>query len=80
MQSRVESCAGRDFGDCGGAGGWDWLSGTIGAVSPLVRSRQSAYPQPQTGQPTVEQVGPPPDVVPAGTPGSPATPPPIKGR
>jgi hypothetical protein len=40
----------------------------------------SAYPQPQTGQPTVEQVGPPPDVVPAGTPGSPATPPPIKGR
>ncbi len=41
---------------------------------------ESAYPQPQTGQPTVEQVGPPPDVVPAGTPGSPATPPPAKGQ
>ncbi len=40
----------------------------------------SAYPQPQTNQPTVEQVGPPPDVVPAGTPGSPPTPPPVKGR
>ncbi|MCS7301244.1 MAG: hypothetical protein NZ556_06795 [Fimbriimonadales bacterium] len=25
----------------------------------------SAYPQPMAGQPTVEQVGPPPDVVPA---------------
>lgn len=41
---------------------------------------QSAYPQPQTNQPTVEQVGPPPDVVPAGTPGSPTTPLPAKGR
>jgi len=40
----------------------------------------SAYPQPVQGQPTVEEVGPPPDVVPAGTPGSAPTPPPMKGR
>ena len=40
----------------------------------------SAYPQPVQGQPTVEEVGPPPDVVPAGTPDSAPTPPPIKGR
>ena len=40
----------------------------------------SAYPQPVQGQPTVEEVGPPPDVVPAGTPDSAPTPPPMKGR
>jgi hypothetical protein len=40
----------------------------------------SAYPQPVSGQPTVEEIGPPPDVVPAGTPGSTPTPPPMKGR
>jgi len=40
----------------------------------------SAYPQSVSGQPTVEEVGPPPDVVPAGTPGSTPTPPPTKGR
>lgn len=40
----------------------------------------SAYPQPVQGQPTVEEVGSPPDVVPAGTPDSAPTPPPMKGR
>lgn len=40
----------------------------------------SAYPQPVQGQPTVEEVGPPPDVAPAGAPGSVPTPPPTKGR
>lgn len=37
---------------------------------------ESAYPQPMAGQPTVEEVGPPPDVVPAQ---GAATPPPLKG-
>lgn len=41
---------------------------------------QSAYPQPRADQPTVKQVGPPPDVVPAGPPDSASTPPPVKGR
>jgi cytochrome oxidase assembly protein ShyY1 len=47
---------------------------------PVDEIPASAYPQPVQGQPTVEEVGPPPDVVPAGTPGSAPTPPPMKGR
>ncbi|MCS6923626.1 MAG: hypothetical protein NZM10_04520 [Fimbriimonadales bacterium] len=52
---------------------WQWLGAraTAGVA-------ESVYPQPMAGQPTVEQVGPPPDVVPAGTPGAPTLPP--KGR
>lgn len=54
---------------------WQYMQSRLPEEIP-----QSAYPQPQTNQPTVEQVGPPPDVVPAGTPGSAPTPPPMKGR
>ncbi len=41
------------------------------------RVADSAYPQPMAGQPTVEEVGPPPDVVRTEVPGAP---PPMKGR
>ncbi|MCS7300044.1 MAG: hypothetical protein NZ556_00610 [Fimbriimonadales bacterium] len=52
---------------------WQLLSAGSGEIP------RSAYPQPQEGQPTVEQVGPPPDVVPATTSGAaPGTP--FKGR
>ncbi|MDW8052664.1 MAG: hypothetical protein RMJ83_09335 [Armatimonadota bacterium] len=46
------------------------------ASPPAGEIPASAYPQPTPGQPTVEEVGPPPDVVPAR---GPATPPPFKG-
>ncbi len=50
---------------------WWYFSAQPGTVP------ESVYPQAQTGQPTVEEVGPPPDVVPAGVP---SAPPPLKGR
>lgn len=54
---------------------WQYTQGSSSGEVP-----QSAYPQARTDQPSVEAVGPPPDVVPAGTPGSSTTPPPMKGR